>query len=85
MQRDVIRNRVHVFQSRQPDPLLFRYRDRHKRIVPYQFHPKRARPPRYFHSDSPQAHDAQRLSAQLSPLQRFLLPLARVHQRVRAA
>ena len=85
MQRDVIRRRIEFVEPRQPDPLLFRHRHRHKRIVRHQIHAKRPRPPRDFHANPSQPDDAQRLRAQLRPLQRFLLPLARVHESVGAA
>ena len=49
------------------------------------FHPEGPCPPRHFHADSSQAHDAQGLAPQFGALKRFLLPLPGMHQFVRAA
>ena len=53
--------------------------------MPNNLHPESARPPRHFHTDAAEAGDAQRLAAQFRSLQRFLLPLAGMHQRIGAA
>src|SRR6266567_4481220 len=66
-------------------PLFICYRDRNEGIVSDQLHAKRSGPPRDFHPDSSQADDAQRFCAQLGSLQRLLLPLARMHERIGAA
>ena len=51
--------------------------------MPQQLHAEGARPPRNLQAHAAHAHNAQRLTAQLRALQRLLLPLARVHRRIR--
>ena len=81
----VVGGGVDFFQLGQPDALLFGHRGRDERIVRDNFHPEGPRPPRHFHADSSQAHDAQGFAAQFCALQRFLLPLPGMHQLVGAA
>ena len=85
VQRQIIRRRVDFLQLGDGDTLLLGHRDRDERIVRDNLHPEGSRPPRDFHSDSPQTYNAQRLAPQFRSLQRFLLPLAGMHQLIRPA
>ena len=83
VQRKKIRLAKNVIDRHQRNAVLPRNHGSHKRIVPQQIHPKRLRTPSHFKPNPPQPDNAQRLAAQLRPLQRLLVPLARMHRRIR--
>ncbi len=85
MQGDVIGCGENIFQRGQLDLRLARHFRRHERIVRHQLHAEGACPARYLDADAAEAHDPEGFAAQLGALQRFLFPLAGVHQRVGAA
>ena len=85
MQRDVVRSRIEFVQAGHADALLFGHRERHKRIMRHNFHGKGSRAPRYFHPDPSQPHDSQDLPPQFRSLERLLLPLTRMHERIGTA
>jgi hypothetical protein len=84
VQGDVIGRCVELIKTRETNALLFRHTHRNKRIMPYDLHSEGLRPPCHFHADPAQACNAQRLTPQFRALQRFLFPLAGMHERVRA-
>ena len=85
MQSDVIRRRIKFVQADAANSEFLGYGDGNKRIMRDDFHCKRSRPSRYFHSNAAKSGNSQRLAAQFRTLQRLFLPLAGMHQRIRTA
>ena len=85
VQGDVIGRGVDLIQAGHADFQIPRHAGRDERIVRNHGHVEGAGALGDFQAHSPQPDDAKRLAAQLGALQRLLLPLAGMHERVGAA
>ena len=84
MQSQIIGLCEKLFDADQRNAVLSRHSSRYKWIAAHQLHSESARALRHFKPDAAKAQDAQRLAAQFRALQALLLPLARVHGKVRS-